>query len=178
MVDKETQVEAKQEPSQETTQPYEIAYSTKEVTELLGVVSSTVRKYSIALESEGYEILRNALDRRIFTDKDVVILRKVKELIAGGTTVEKAVKIAIQERQDRSESQRELVPAGEQSEAVKKLLEYIEQQSEESRELHRKLDYVIEEMQTLKAAQIETAEAKEEVEPVKKKSLLSKLFRL
>ncbi|MCF2131992.1 DUF3967 domain-containing protein [Strepomyces sp. STD 3.1] len=55
-------------------------YSAKEVSVLLGIQNTTVRKYSQLLEKAGYHIHKNELGHRGFFDKDVIVLRKIIEL--------------------------------------------------------------------------------------------------
>lgn len=54
-------------------------YSPKNVQDLLGIDSSTLRKYAILLEGHGYPIHRNTKGHRGYFDKDVNTLRKLIE---------------------------------------------------------------------------------------------------
>lgn len=65
----------------------EHAYSPKEVADQLDLATSTVRKYSIALEKTGYVIIRNALENRVYIRKDVEILRAMYNLTRTGTSI-------------------------------------------------------------------------------------------
>lgn len=60
---------------------YEKAYSPKEISLTLDVGDSTLRKWCIALEKNGYEFIRNDQNNRVFVDADVVTLRHFKELV-------------------------------------------------------------------------------------------------
>lgn len=60
---------------------YEKAYSPKEISLTLDVGDSTLRKWAIALEKNGYEFIRNDQNNRVFVDADIVILRHFKELV-------------------------------------------------------------------------------------------------
>ncbi|MEN3156741.1 DUF3967 domain-containing protein [Priestia aryabhattai] len=74
----------------------EKAFWTKEVAETLQIGASTLRKWCLALENEGYEFVKGAKKSRAFLEKDIVLLRRMKSLIHGtGITVETAIKIAL-----------------------------------------------------------------------------------
>ncbi|MEH7095633.1 hypothetical protein [Neobacillus vireti] len=51
-------------------------YSPSYVQDLLGIDSSTLRKYAILLEGHGYSIHRNSKGHRGYFDKDVSTLRQ------------------------------------------------------------------------------------------------------
>ncbi|MEK4504262.1 DUF3967 domain-containing protein [Bacillus sp. FSL R12-0069] len=54
-------------------------YSPTDVQELLKIDSSTLRKYAILLEKNGYTFLKNDRGHRGYFDKDIVTLRKLIE---------------------------------------------------------------------------------------------------
>lgn len=58
---------------------YEMAetFQTKEIAEMLGVETVTVRKYSHALEQYGYQFNKNK-DRRVFKRRDLAVLQQLK----------------------------------------------------------------------------------------------------
>lgn len=51
-------------------------YSSKEIATLLGIKESTLRKYSIMLQDQGYEFYKNERGHRSFFDKDLLALRR------------------------------------------------------------------------------------------------------
>ncbi|GAB6771949.1 hypothetical protein [Bacillus cereus] len=53
-------------------------YTSKEISEKVGIQTPTVRKYGQLLEACGYTFEKNG-QRRNFTDKDVIAMRKMKE---------------------------------------------------------------------------------------------------
>lgn len=55
-------------------------YWAREVSDLLDISDSTLRKYCLILEEKGYTFLRGDNGRRAFLDRDVIALRKFKEL--------------------------------------------------------------------------------------------------
>lgn len=54
-------------------------YSPTDIQELLGIDSSTLRKYAILLEKHGYHFLKNDRRHRGYFDKDIITLRKLLE---------------------------------------------------------------------------------------------------
>jgi len=79
----------------------EKAFWTKEVAETLQIGASTLRKWCLALENEGYEFVKGAKKSRAFLEKDIVLLRRMKALIHGaGIKVETAIKIALSDDKD------------------------------------------------------------------------------
>lgn len=65
-----------------------------EVSKLLGISSSTLRKYCLLLEQHGIEFKRNANNSRIYDEKGVIALQKLITLIGSGDmTVENAAGI-------------------------------------------------------------------------------------
>lgn len=59
----------------------EKAYSSKEVSLTLNVGDSTLRKWALALEKNGYGFIRNDLNRRSYVEGDLVILRHFQNLV-------------------------------------------------------------------------------------------------
>jgi DNA-binding transcriptional MerR regulator len=55
-------------------------YSPKDMADLLGIEASTLRKYANILEGVGYSFHKNERGHRGYYDKDVITLRKLKEL--------------------------------------------------------------------------------------------------
>jgi DNA-binding transcriptional MerR regulator len=55
-------------------------YSTKDIANIVGIATPTVRKYSQALEKAGYTFIKNDQGFRIFTDKDIQIFERMKEM--------------------------------------------------------------------------------------------------
>lgn len=75
------------------TNSRETVYSSSEVAEQLGIQESTLRKYCLLLEGEGYSFYRNQVGYRGFLDTDVITLRKLIEIKnAGDMTLKRAVK--------------------------------------------------------------------------------------
>lgn len=61
----------------------EKAYSTKEVSMSLDIGTSTLRKWCLALEENGYEFIKGENGRRLFVERDLVALRYFQKLVKG-----------------------------------------------------------------------------------------------
>lgn len=59
----------------------EKTYWTKEISTILGIGTSTLRKWCILLEKRGYQFARDDYDRRAYTKADLVILERLRSLI-------------------------------------------------------------------------------------------------
>lgn len=67
-------------------------YSPSDVQKLLGLDSSTLRKYAALLEEHGYHVDRNTRGHRVYLDKDVNTLRKLMEYNKqNGMTMDRSV---------------------------------------------------------------------------------------
>jgi len=61
-------------------QSQEMSYWSREIAELLSISDSTLRRYCLILEQNGYDFLRDDQNRRAFLERDVIVLRKFQEL--------------------------------------------------------------------------------------------------
>lgn len=59
----------------------EKAYWSKDIANLLNISDSTLRKYCIILEKNGYVFNRGDNSRRAFLERDLFTLKKIKELM-------------------------------------------------------------------------------------------------
>jgi hypothetical protein len=74
----------------------EKAYSHKEMYTTLNIGDSTLRKWCIALEKNGYKFLRNEQDNRIYVEGDLVVLRHFYQLVKiHKTNLENAAKLIV-----------------------------------------------------------------------------------
>jgi DNA-binding transcriptional MerR regulator len=118
-------------------------YWTAEVAEKIGVSTSTIRKYCIELEKQGYTIARNEKNQRAFTEGDVATLSRLKELTqVNGLTLETAVKTVMADIPADSIPEEKVANDGsaersESDEKLNRLLEYIERQDERLDRLER-----------------------------------------
>lgn len=58
-------------------------YTTKEISLTLDIGSSTLRKWCLALEKNGYFFTRTDNQRRLFVDRDLIALRYFQKLVQG-----------------------------------------------------------------------------------------------
>ncbi|WP_028401443.1 MerR family transcriptional regulator [Ectobacillus panaciterrae] len=90
-----------------------VIYSPSDVQELLGIDSSTLRKYAILLEGHGYHIHRNDRGHRGYFDKDVITLRKLIEFSKQeGMTLERSAEAVMTwvSEEDETVTVTEVVP--------------------------------------------------------------------
>lgn len=81
-------------------------YFAKDVAADLDITTSTLRRWSIALEENGYTIERNEKERRIFFERDFAALRELKNLIANGVPFADATKsVAATDFENKSAAQ-------------------------------------------------------------------------
>ena len=76
-------------------------YLTSEVSDMLGMANTTIRKYSQSLESKGYSFLKGqgtgSRQARLYTDKDITVLRYLKEIREEtNITVERATSLVVE----------------------------------------------------------------------------------
>lgn len=69
-------------------------YWANEVATILNVSRSTLRKWSLALEAEGYAFARDEHDRRCYVERDIPVFRKMKVMLDDGMTMENAATVA------------------------------------------------------------------------------------
>lgn len=62
------------------TQQLQAVYNSSDVAVTLKIQESTLRKYSLLLEKNGYEFLKNENGHRAFFDHDIIVLKKFIEL--------------------------------------------------------------------------------------------------
>ena len=58
----------------------DLIYDTEMVSNILGVQSSTIRKYCTLMQKYGYEFNKNSVGHRIFYPKDIAIIKEIVEL--------------------------------------------------------------------------------------------------
>lgn len=68
----------------------ELLQDASQVSSSLGIGESTIRKYCVLLQKQGYKFLTNQNGKRMYTQKEIFIFRKIIELKAD-MTVEQAV---------------------------------------------------------------------------------------
>lgn len=77
----------------------EKAYWNHEVAKRLQMGKSTLRRWCMEIEKQGYIFSKGEQESRAFTKRDVLILEKIKELQSKGNKLEYAIKQAISEQE-------------------------------------------------------------------------------
>ena len=70
----------------------EFGYFSKDVALELEITTSTLRRWSIELEKEGYSFIRNDKDQRIYFERDFRAFRELKKLLSNFVPVSDAIK--------------------------------------------------------------------------------------
>ncbi|WP_010285487.1 hypothetical protein [Bacillus timonensis] len=84
-------------------QPNERAFTTKEVAEVVGIATPTVRKYGQILEQNGYEFLKDG-DRRIFVQSDIEVLIALRDT---DKSLDDTAKDLVEEQKEKLEESNE-----------------------------------------------------------------------
>lgn len=71
------------------------SYWSSDMAKMLDISTSTLRKWSLAMESEGYPFIRDEHDRRAYLERDIVPLHKMRELLSDGMSMENAAKAVV-----------------------------------------------------------------------------------
>lgn len=115
------------------------SYWSHEVAKLLDISTSTLRKWSIALEAEGYPFLRDENDKRAYLERDIMPLQKMRELLSDGMGMENAAKaVALRFAGQMSDSGTMVVRADDERSSDRYL--ELQTQTQELRNLLAQLD--------------------------------------
>lgn len=80
----------------------EQGYWSNEMATILDIAPVTLRKWSIALEREGYIFIRDENGRRAYRERDILPLKSMKQLLASNTSIENASKtLAIKHKEEQ-----------------------------------------------------------------------------
>jgi len=137
----------------------ERAYTTKEVSKTLNVVDSTIRKWCLSLEKNGYVFMKNDHNQRLFLEKDLVALRHYQTMVkennfsmdnAGMVIAAKFsspfpngtgdVPAVQKENEERPQARSDSRSSERSDERINKLIEYAEKQEQFNKELVERLD--------------------------------------
>lgn len=180
----------------------EKAYTPKEVFTTLDIGDSTLRKWCLSLEKNGYGFIRNDKNRRIYVEGDLVVLRHFQNLVKENMPLDNAAKLVVdrfgkgafevstvsvpaekgEERHDldgsNTEDIKELKGLVEnQNDLIKELISRMDQQQkyidERLEQRDRKLMESIRESQEERKALLQLAAAQE---GEKKKGFFARLF--
>lgn len=181
----------------------EKAYTAKDVYTTLSIGDSTLRKWCLALEENGYKFIRNEQNRRVYVENDLVVLRHFQQLVQEHNTPMENAAILVIDRFGRGafevgtdtvpakkeEEQRDLIRYN--NEDIKELKQMVIEQSELIKELVNRLDrqqkYIDESLERRDRALMEAMRQSQEErkailqlaaaqEEEKKKSLFARLF--
>lgn len=187
---------------QRMNEKVEKAYTPKEVFTTLAIGDSTLRKWCLALEKNGYEFIRNDKNSRLYVEGDLVILKHFQNLVKENIPLDNAAKIVVdrfgvgafdtrtvsvpvekhEERQDLNRSTNEDINelkglVENQNELIKELISRMDQQQkyidETLKERDRKLIESLRESQEERKALLQLAAVREEE---KKKGFFARLF--
>lgn len=81
----------------------EFGYFSKDVAHELEITTSTLRRWSILLEKEGYVFYKNEKEQRIYYERDFKVFRELKKLLSNSVPVADAIK-AVASRDFESEN--------------------------------------------------------------------------
>lgn len=178
----------------------EKAYTTKDVSDYLNIGTSTLRKWCISLEENGYMFSRVEHNKRLFIERDLIALRQLKTLIQEehfsltnaskviisrhiGKASESRTPGVLQNHSDNTRSLPVLIEAlteqiEQQNETMKKYESYIENQHEFNQTLMNRLEkrdkYIEERIEERDKRLLETLKSKQEE---KKKGFFSQIFK-
>lgn len=130
------------------TNEIEKAYWTHETAKYLDIGESTLRKWCIELEKNGYTFVKGAMDSRAFTDNDLTALTYFKQLYkVKKHTKEQAAKAVIEKFSNEGVNERTTPVPMENDRSyenlekmVKNLLEHTKKQEEFNKALLKRLD--------------------------------------
>lgn len=71
----------------------ELGYFSKDLALELEITTSTLRRWSIALEKNGYIFERNEKEQRVYYDRDFRALRELKLLLSNSIPFDNAIKV-------------------------------------------------------------------------------------
>lgn len=123
--------------------------SPKDVHVVLDIGDSTLRKWCLALEKQGYHFPRTDNNRRVFYERDLEVLRHFRNLVkVQNLSLENAAIVVAsrfkQEEGTLSEQKNNenapVLPSGEVKEMIAKLLDHIERQEAFNKELLQRLE--------------------------------------
>lgn len=169
-------------------------YSSGDVATMIGIGATTVRKYALQLEKEGYHFSRSSNNARLFTSEDIMAVRYLKELREKtNITVEQAAAIVCEKFAPRNDSlSQEKIDKKSNDQDFNELKQLIHQQNELLENLvqllNRQQQYIDDQLmirdrslmhsinEKLEAQKL--AAATEEAEITEKQSLFSKVFKI
>lgn len=122
-------------------------YFSKDVAEELKITTSTLRRWSILLEKEGYIFQKNDKEQRIYYERDFKAFRELKKLLSNSVSVTDAIKAITSRDFERENNEKTLSVYSKKICLSKRELEEIIKKAviEEREVLLQKLEEKIEE---------------------------------
>ena len=183
---------------------FEDAYWGKEIAEILQIGDSTLRKWCLSLENQGYSFARGQNNSRAFVERDLLMLRRMKDLVQNkGITLEMASEAVITRLNplegtasvlEESREGEQPLPSVQQNELLLDILERQERLEHQNKQLISKLEeqqnYInnklekrdrqimeaLRETQEAKKLIASSLEQQEQQEQENKKGLFARLF--
>ncbi|RWZ49774.1 hypothetical protein EQV77_17970 [Halobacillus fulvus] len=126
-----------------TNDTTKLKYEPADMALMLDIKESTLRKYSLLLEKEGYTFHKGAVGRRWYSDNDKMVLHRFIDLKNGDMSLERSAHAVVRWANDRGIT--EVVTENEDNERdieryIGELKEVVEKQTETIQELSKRLD--------------------------------------
>jgi hypothetical protein len=124
-------------------------YWNTEVSSGLGIGQSTLRKWCMELERNGYNFKKGAMDSRVFTDQDIAALNYFKQLTkAKKHTREEAAKFVVRRFLEKGEHETLVIPMRD----IRSIENILKQLLEQQKELLERLENIEEEIKKNKSS--------------------------
>jgi hypothetical protein len=126
----------------------EKAYWNHEIAKVLGIGESTLRKWCLELEKNGYEFVKGAKDSRAFLEHDLQALTYFKQLTKNEKVTQEKAAQSVVEKYSRSRGNEKTLPVPLEKihpfehfeETINQLLEHSKRQEEFNKALLQKLE--------------------------------------
>ncbi|MCA1024446.1 helix-turn-helix domain-containing protein [Halobacillus litoralis] len=123
-----------------TTDTDELKYEPVDMAGLLEIKESTLRKYCLLLEKEGYVFEKGSLGRRWFHDNDLLVLRRFMILKNGDMSLESAAHAIVSWARQRHITPTVIKNESEDRDMERYFSDYIDQQNDLIQKLLQRLD--------------------------------------
>jgi hypothetical protein len=168
----------------------EKAYWNHEIAKVLGIGESTLRKWCIELEKNGYEFVKGAKDSRAFLEHDLQALTYFKQLTKNEKIAQEKAAQSVVEKYSRNRENERTLPVPHESprsferfeETINQLLEHSKRQEEFNKALLQKLEqqesYIKESLEKRDRILLESIRStQEQVAATHEKSNLKSFFK-
>ncbi|MBM7649434.1 DNA-binding transcriptional MerR regulator [Bacillus ectoiniformans] len=118
----------------------EQAFFSSEVAKSLGVGASTLRKYSLALESAGYHFDRGINNSRVFYQKDVITMQRlIKAVNEQNMSLDSAIQLAVEHQPKPIDEPVQAAAVKQEPEELLNRIARLEEQQETLIEVNKEL---------------------------------------